>query len=257
MIPQGALRPMTAPELKMPILVGVMEPIAINPIIPAALSALSPFQPAQTSVIQVSQTGKASGSAAASAQTLAQHLFHQALQSAALYPVSEPAAGSGGLTQDIATSLLSALAPPQAPAASAPSTEATANPAAPQAQAAPSSAPSATDLSPPSLADLPAGQDAFGTSLSPDFAMETALRFGAGVVAEAATPGTSSTVQGTGLVRDATAVLRLENLQPRAGGPGPEAFTQPGPPAQRVLRTYDTGSTIPATQGTGTVDLLA
>ena len=85
----------------------------------------------------------------------------------------------------------------------------------------------------------------------------TALRFGAGVVAQAATPGTSSTVQGTGLVRDATAVLRLENLQPRAGGHGPEAFTQPGPPAPRVLPTDDPGSTIPATQGTGTVDLLA
>jgi hypothetical protein len=93
--------------------------------------------------------------------------------------------------------------------------------------------------------------------LSPDFAMQTALRFGAGVVAQAATSGIPAPDLGTGLVRDATTVLRLENLQPHAGGPGPEAFARPESPAQRILRTYEAGSALSATQGTSAVDLLA
>lgn len=234
-----------------------MEPIAINPIIPAALSALSPFQPAQTSVIQVSQTGKPSVSTAISAQSLAQHLFQQTLQTAALYPVSEPVSGNAGLTRGLTASLLAALSPAQAPAAATPPAEATANPSPVQTAEAPSSAPPPADLTTPSLQDLPANQDAFATSLSPDFAMDTALRFGAGVVTSTVTSGSSATDLGTGMVRDATAVLCLENLQPRAGGPGPEAFAQPGSPTQRVLRTYETGFALPATQGTNTVDLLA
>ncbi len=233
-----------------------MEPIAINPIIPATLSALSPFQPAQTSVIQVSQTGKPSGSTALSAQSLAQSLFQQTLQAAAVYPISESVTGSAGLAQDVAAALLAALSPPQAPAGVTPAAGATTSPAAlptssTDSSTAPPSALPATDVQ-----DLPATQDASEASLSPDFAMQTALRFGAGVAAQAAF-GTPATDLGTGLVRDATAVPRLENLQSRASGPGPEAFAQAETPAQRILRTYETGSALSTTQGASAVDLLA
>jgi hypothetical protein len=87
--------------------------------------------------------------------------------------------------------------------------------------------------------------------------MQTALRFGAGVVAEAAASAVPATNLEAGLVRDATAVLRLGNLQPHAGGPGPEAFAQPQAATQRILRTYESGPISSATQGASTVDLLA
>jgi hypothetical protein len=242
-----------------------MEPVSVNPIIPAALSALSPFQPAQTSVIQVTQTGSSSKAATVTAQTLTQTLFQRTLQAAAAYPIFEPAPGGTGLSQSGAASLLAVLTPAQAPvqASTQASTQA---PAASEAASAvaqtqdggtASSSASTPEVAASPTQDLPAAQDTFGTSLNPDFAMQTALRFGAGVLAQAAASVGSTPDQGTVLVRDATSVLRLGNLQAHAGGAGPEAFAQAGTPTQRVLRTYEGGSASSAAQGTGTVDLLA
>jgi hypothetical protein len=136
-------------------------------------------------------------------------------------------------------------------------TNATTNAAALQSPDTSTSTTPASTVPAADIQDLPAAQDAFDTSLSPDFAMQTALRFGAGVVAQAAASGIPTPDLGAGLVRDATTVLRLENLQPRTGGPGPEAFTQAETPTQRILRTYETSPALSATQGANAVDLLA
>ena len=229
-----------------------MDALSVSPVGPATLSALGALRPVPASRIQSTQVGNPAGPPALSAQNLVQTLFQRTLQTASLFPVAEPVTGSAGLTQDVTASLLTALSPPQATVAVTPAPDATTSAAPVQASTAPSSAVPA-----PNVQDLPAAQDAFETSLNPDFAMQTALRFGAGVVAQAAASGMPTPDLGTGLVRDATTVLRLENLQPHAGGPGPEAFAQPESPAQRILRTYETGSALSATQGTSAVDLLA
>ena len=234
-----------------------MDVLSISPVGPATLSALSALRPLQAPLIQSTQVGNPAGPPALSAQNLVQTLFQRTLQTASLFPVAEPVTGSAGLAQDVTASLLAALSPPQAPVAVTPAPDANASAAALQASSASSSTVPSSTVPAPNVQDLPAAQDAFETSLSPDFAMQTALRFGAGVVAQAAASGMPAPDLGTGLVRDATTVLRLGNLQPRAGGPGPEAFAQPESPAQRILRTYETGSALSATQGTSTVDLLA
>jgi hypothetical protein len=87
--------------------------------------------------------------------------------------------------------------------------------------------------------------------------MQTALRFGAGVVTEAMASAIPTADLGTGLVRDATSVLRLESLQARTSAPGPEAFAQPQTPAHRILQSYDSSSMGSAAPGASTVDLLA
>lgn len=231
-----------------------MDALSISPVGPATLRALSALRPVQASRIQPTQVGNPSESPALSAQRLAQSLFQRTLRTASLYPVSESVTGSAALAQEATASLLAALPLSQTPTNVTPVSDATAKPAVPQASS--STSPAAPPTL-PAVQDLPAAQDAFATSLDPGFAMQTALRFGAGVVAQAAASGIPAPDLGTGLVRDATTVLRLENLQPRTGGPGPEAFARPETPAQRILRTYETGSALSATQGTSAVDLFA
>ncbi len=233
-----------------------MDALSVSPVGPATLSALSALRPVPAPLVQP-PAGTPSETSALSIQKLAQSLFQQALQAAATYPVSEPATGSVGLAQEATASLLAALNPPQAPAGVTATPDTTAQPAvlptpSTDASTAPPSALPAT-----AVQDLPAPQDASAASLTPDFAMQTALRFGAGVVPQAAASGLPGTDLGTGLVRDATTILRLGNLQPRTGGPGPEAFAQPETSTQRILRTYESGSTLSATPGANAVDLLA
>lgn len=227
-----------------------MDPLAVVSLGPATLSALTAVRPVQALRVPAAQDGKASRSPL-SVQDLAQRLFQQTLQAATLSPLAEPAAGSAGLAVEAAASLLAALNAPQATANTNPTADATTHPTAVQATGL-VTAPAGT---PPAAvpAELPANQDAFAASLSTDFALGTALRFGAGVSTQIA-PTLATGNLGTGLVRDATAVLRLEGIQPHAGGPGPEAFTHPQAPVQEVLRTYEA---VPATQGPGQVDLLA
>jgi hypothetical protein len=228
-----------------------MGALSVSPVSPAAVGVFA----TPNAVIQpvaAPSSGKSDGSSALSVQDLAQSLFRRTLQATTLYAVSEPASGSVSLTQDATASLLAALTPPLATANTTPTPSATTNPTVTQTSNTSSSAPPAT-----SLQELPTNQDAFDTSLSPDFAMQTALRFGAGVVTEAAVSAVPSTNLGTGLVRDATSVLRLGSLQPRSSGPGLETFAQPQTAAQRVLRSYETSSVGSVAQDANTLDLLA
>lgn len=103
------------------------------------------------------------------------------------------------------------------------------------------------------LIEATTGQDAFAAASSADFALQTALRFGAGVVATPTQPP-GGTDLGANLVRDATAVLRLGNLQSQDRGPGPEAFAHRQGAVAQVLQTYQA---LPAGTGVGHLDLLA
>jgi hypothetical protein len=232
-----------------------MSPLAVTAIGPATLGAFSALRPVQALPVPP-PNGSTPATTALSIQDLAQTLFQRTLQTATAFPVAEPAAGSVGLIQEATASLLASLNAPQAAANPTPAPAATTNPAGIQATAGPS----ATDSTAPAAAppatvagDVAATQDAFATSSSQDFALQTALRFGAGVPGQGAPPPTA-TDMGVDLVRDAARVPRLENLQPHAGGPGPEAFAQPQTPLQRILRDYQT---VPAAQSSVGLDLLA
>jgi len=241
-----------------------MDPLAVNALSPATLSALSAVRPVQALAVpaprEVASTASAPGSAL-TLQDLAQGMFQRTLQAATLFPLAEPATGNLGLAQEAAASLLAALTPPQAPAASTPANDATTNPAtvnpaatnaADATNQASTASTATTATAATALPEATTPADAFATSSSLDFALETALRFGAGVQALAA-PAPANPDLGAGLVRDATSVLTQGNLQPHAGGPGPEAFTHPQATVQRALRTY-APTVVTASPG---LDLLA
>ncbi|NWJ41612.1 MAG: hypothetical protein HXX12_11645 [Geothrix sp.] len=214
-----------------------MDALSLSPLSPANLSALTALRPVPPLPVQ---DGKTTGSSALAIQDLAQGLFQRALQASIHSPVSESGGGNVGLGQEATASLLASLAAPQAPASATAPTDATTNAI---TQAAPSTAPSAT---PPAavLADAPVTQDAFASSSTLDFALQAALRFGAGVAGQG-TPALATADLSTGLIRDAATVQRLGNLQAQAGAPGPEAFTLPQATTSRVLRSYE-AAPIPA-----------
>lgn len=226
-----------------------MAALSVTALGPVTLSALSALRPVEALAVPPAQDGTPSGTTL-SIRDLAQGLFQRTLQTATLSPLAEPTGGSLGLVQDATASLLAALTAPQAAVPTTATLNATTAPTAVQT-ADTSTAPPAN---PPAAfpADLPATQDTFLNGSSLEFALQTALRFGAGVGAPAA-PAVAAT-PGADLVRDATAVLRTGNLQPRAGGPGPEAFTRPQPPAHQVLRSYQV---IPAAEASVGLDLMA
>jgi hypothetical protein len=231
----------------------MMNPLSVSAIGPVTLSALSALRPVQA--VAVPAPGKSTADATTlTAQDLVQTLFQRTLQAATAFPVAEPAAGSLGLIQETTASLLASLSAPQAAATTTPALDATTNPAAVQATPATAATTDTTTTTPTATVpgDVTATQDAFATSSSQDFALQTALRFGAGVSAQAS-PAPAATDLSAGLVRDAAAVPRLEGLQPHAGGPGPEAFAHPQA-AQRVLRSYQA---IPAAEGSVGLDLMA
>jgi hypothetical protein len=183
-----------------------------------------------------------------SVQDLAQGVFQRALQSAAISPLGEPSTGSASLARESTASLLASLNAPQpqvqATSAPEPSTPVTAP------EASTSSAPSPI---PPAMIDSPAPPDLSAASSTPDFALQTALRFGAGVMAQVG-PGVLGPDLGQGLVRDATEVLRLGSIQPHAGGPGPEAFTQPRATSHGVSFRYPEPQVVEPSSG---LDLMA
>ena len=232
-----------------------MNTLSVGPVVPLAVgvltSALPVIQPPAGSTAPNPKT--AASASALSPQGLAQSLFQRTLQAATTYPVAEPASGSSDLLQEAATSLLAALSAPQATADTTPVPTATTNPLA--VQTSDTSSAAAPSAPPAAIQDTQTAQDALASS-SPDFAAQTALRFGAGVAAQAAVAAPVLN-PGSGLVRDATSVLRLENVQPRGGGPGSGAFTNPQGSTQRFLKTYEAASVNPSPQGSGTVDLLA
>lgn len=231
-----------------------MGPLAVSAFNPLTLSAASALRPLPALPLPAAPNGKASTSTTLSIQDLAQGLFQRNLQAATLSALTEPAAGSAGLAAEATGSLLAALTAPQAPADTTATADATTVPAMVQTadvSSAPTSAPPATVPG-----DVSAAQDPNALSSSQDFALEAALRFGAGVASQVA-PTLQAGVMGAGLVRDAAAVPRLGNLQSRTGGPGPEAYAQRQASVQRVARTYEA---IRATQGfggAGQMDILA
>ena len=224
---------------------GGMDALSLSPFAPVALGTLGPVRPLQPTT---AQDGNTSGSTAPTLQDLTQGLFRQTLQTSLAAPISEPGLVNGGLAPEATASLLAALTAPQATAGATPTVDTTTNAI---TQATPSSAPSPTP--PVTATELPT-QDVFANSSSLDFALQAALRFGAGVLGPGAAAQNAADL-GTGLIRDATAVPRLEGLRGQAGAPGPEAYTQPQASAGRLLRDYEVG-TPPVAAGGG-VDLLA
>ncbi len=228
-----------------------MDALSLTAVAPVALSAISALRPAPAVVVPPAPNNQLPGSPNLSFNDLVQVLLRQSLQTATAFPTAEPATGSAALAAQATTSLLAALNPPQATATTTAVADATTNPAGVQATDA-TSAPTATQAS-TLPAEAPAAQDAFAASSSLDFALGTALRFGAGVAALAG-PAAAGSPEGTGLVRDAMAVPRLSSLQSRAGGPGPEAFAPPQATVARVLRTYESS---PVNQSPAQLDLFA
>lgn len=230
-----------------------MDALSVSPLGPPTLSAASALRP--VSALPMAAPDGTPSASALSAGDLAQTVLQRTLQSAALFPVVEPTMGSLGLAQEATASLLAALDSPQAavPATPAPNATTAPPPAAFNATTAtPTTSPAAPALPAPVPAEAPVVQDAFVNSSSLEFALQTALRFGAGVAAQAA-PALQPLNPGADLVRDATAVLRTGNLQPHAGAPGPESFAHPQAPP-RALRTYQGP---PVTGESRLLDLLA
>jgi hypothetical protein len=231
-----------------------MDPLTVSALSPLTFSAASALRPVQALPLPATPNGKTSTSTTLAIQDLAKGLFQRNLQAATLSALTEPAAGSAGLAAEATGSLLAALNAPQAAADTTATPNATTVPAVVQtadASSAPTSAPPATVPG-----DAQAAQAPNAISSSQDFALEAALRFGAGIATQVA-PTLQAGVLGAGLVRDAATVPRLGNLQSRTGGSSPEAFAQRQTSAQRVSRTYDA---IPATQGfggAGQMDILA
>lgn len=226
-----------------------MDALRVNALGPAALAALKAVPPAPPA------TQAPAGSGARDLATgLAQDLFQRAFQASAIFPVAEPQTSGGTLVLGTTASLLAALNAPQAPAeVRASESTGTAAPAAVAATPPDTTTSTAAEAVAALGTESPGVPDA--TSL--DFALETALRFGAGVGALGA-PLLQTPNLDAGLVRDATAVLRQGSLQPHAGGPGPEAFARPQAlaqlTAQRALQSYQP----PPTAGpSGQLDLLA
>lgn len=207
-----------------------MDTLRVNALGAVGMSTLRPPSPIPK-VQEVSVQGTATSPDLA--QALAKDLFQRTFQSAVLFPVADqPTSRPLGFT-DV---LLGALTSPPAPATATP------------IQPTPSTLPV-----PVQAADLAAAQDALATSSSSEFAMLTALRFGAGVGALGA-PALQLPGAGAGLVRDANAVARTLPLRSYAGGPGPEAFAHPQAPIQRALRIYQAP---PAAEASVGLDLMA
>jgi len=226
-----------------------MDALSLSPLAPATFNAVGALRPVQPLPVQEDKT---SGSRALAIQDLAQGLFQQALRASVLSPVTDSVSGNFGLGREATASLLASLSAPQAPATATPAADATTNAINP---AASSSAPSPT---PPAavIADVPTAQDAYATSSTLDFALQAALRFGAGV-AGLGTPALPSAELSPGLIRDAAAVQRLGSLQAQAGAPGSEAFTLPQATNTRLLRTYEVNSPLAIGSGSSRVDLFA
>lgn len=189
------------------------------------------------------------------ARDLALTLLQSSTQSALLRPVTGSAPAPPELAPTFTASLVAALTAPPTTAVATPSTE-TASAAGAPAVAGSTPAPTTAPTTPTVAAlapETPAIQDGFQTGASVDFALQTALRFGAGVVAQAA-PALQAASLDDGLVRDAMAVLRQGGLQSQGGRPGPEAYARPQTDAMRAAETYR--PTAPEV-GSGVLNLLA
>ena len=231
-----------------------MDPLAVNALGPASLSGLSALRPAQPPAVPPPPSaGGATGGLALTPLDLAQGLFQRTLQAASQFPWLGAETGGTGLAQDAAATLFTTLQAPQA------ATEGTPSPTQdfPRTSTLAGAASTAPTANPGLVAPtaLTASTDSFVSSTSLAFALQTALRFGAGVQGAAFAPALVAE-PGSTLVRDAAAVSRVGSLQPREGGPGPGDYAQPQGTAQQVLSSYGIPATA-APSGVEQVDLLA
>jgi hypothetical protein len=86
------------------------------------------------------------------------------------------------------------------------------------------------------------------------FALQTALRFGAGVGTPGAPPPPPAPALAPGLIRDAMAVFRSPGLQAHTGNPTPESPDQARVHPLRAQRAYQPP---PLPEGPRRLDLLA
>lgn len=232
-----------------------MDPLTVNALGPASLSGLSALRPAQPVAVPPPSAGGSADALALTTQDLAQGLFQRTLQAASQFPWLGAEVGGASLAQDASTTLFSALQAPQAAANTTPApTQDSPRTAALAVAGATSTAPAANPglVAPTALTTT---TDSFMSSTSLEFALQTALRFGAGVQGAAFAPYLVAE-PGSTLVRDAAAVSRVGALQPREGGPGPGDYAQPQGSAQQVLRSYGVlAAAAPA--GADRVDFLA
>lgn len=235
-----------------------MDALRVSPLGSTPLSTLRPppvVPQVQTGAPGNGRTELAAGLVPDLARDLALTLLQSTTQSALLQPVLGSAPAAPQLTPTFTASLVAALTAPSATGVATPSTE-TASTAGASAVAGASTTTSTAPTAAPVTAlapETPAIQDGFQTGASVDFALQTALRFGAGVVAQAA-PSLQAAPAGEGLVRDAMAVLRQGGLQSQGGRPGPEAYARPQTDAMRAAETYRPAVTE---TGSGALNLLA
>lgn len=224
-----------------------MDPLRVEALGSAALNV--PRLPLVIPKLQAdAQAAGGSAQVQALAQGLAQTLVQQTFQTAVTGLAGSTPTGFD-LTQGFTSALASALNAAQS--TTSPSTTATATPVA--------TAESGTATPIPGTAASAVATEALTTSTpaetgaSADFALLTALRFGAGVIPLAA-PAVTATDLGATLVRDAAAVPRLANLQAQPGRPGPEDFTRLlQAQAPQALQAYQA---VPAATTSTGVNLL-
>lgn len=223
-----------------------MDPLRLSALGGTAAMVLTPAL-----VIPRAQQGNAQGTAA---EAGVQGLFLQALQAA--NPLSQTGtASSTPAAQGVTDSLLAALTAPTATAA----TTATADTSTAAAAVAP--APPAVTLAgaTPATPVIAAAEAATASQVTlPDsstlaFALETALRFGAGV-APGAGPAFQLPDAGAGLMRDAAAVPRQPHLLLNTGRSGAEVLAQPQTAVPQAVNAYRTAAVAEAPAG---LDLMA
>lgn len=202
-------------------------------------------------VIPKVQPGNVQGTAGTDAtQGLVQDLFLQTLQAAGA--LTRAPATSPAPTPGVTDSLLAALtATPASAATDTPTAAMAATPATTLATDLATPLPATAALALPELATVPPAALPDSSTLA--FALETALRFGAGVV-----PGAGPAFQppdaGAGLMRDATAVPRQPHLLLNTGRSGAEVLAQPQTGVPQAVNAYRTAAVAEPPAG---VDLLA
>jgi hypothetical protein len=212
------------------------------------LSSMSPVTMQAVNALRPVQTDGKSGSSLVNSKDFTRDLVQRSLPAFSLDPLTSSANQNAGMAQEATASLLAALTAPQAAVSSTPTLDATTQPTSPQA---PSTAPTAAP--PLTASEAVPTQDPTAESASLDFALQAALRFGAGVLGSAP-PAPASVGSGPGLVRDASSVVRTGSLQAHTGSPGPEAFLHPKDTLDRLHKPYQADSTTPTKVG---LDLLA
>ena len=223
-----------------------MDPLRLSVLGGTTSMALTPAL-----VIPRAQAGSTQGTAATAG---VQEAFLQALQAASALSGSGTASPTAA-TQGVTDSLLAALTAPTATAATT-ATADTPTAAAAVAPARPAVALAGATPATPVIAAAEAAatpQVALPDSSSLAFALETALRFGAGVA-----PGAAPIFQlpdaGAGLMRDAAAVPRQPHLLLNTGRSGAEVLAQPQTAAPQAVNAYRTAAVAEPPAG---LDLMA